>query len=151
MLKNRTIMATPIYPCLWYDGNAAEAAAFYCRVFPNSKLLESNSLVVTFDLNGRKFMGLNGGPLFKFNESVSFVVECADQTEIDYYWQQLTADGGQESMCGWLKDKYGMSWQIVPAVLPRLLENREKAEKVMAALMKMKKLDIAGLEQAAAS
>lgn len=137
-----------MYPCLWFDGNAKEAATFYCSVFKDSKILSENPMVVMFELNGQKFMGLNGGPMFKFNEAVSYVVECANQEEIDQYWNNLTADGGQESMCGWLKDKYGFSWQIVPAILGKLMSDPEKGHRVMQALMKMKKLDIATLTNA---
>lgn len=107
-------------------------------------------MVVNFELNGKKFMALNGGPKFKFNEAVSFVVDCADQQEVDHYWNSLTAAGGSESMCGWLKDKYGVSWQIVPKVLGQLMSgpDKKKAGNVMQALLKMKKLDIALLEKA---
>lgn len=104
-------------------------------------------MVVMFELNGKKFMGLNGGPLFKFNESVSFVIDCETQEEIDDYWNKLT-EGGEESMCGWLKDKFGVSWQIVPTVLPKLLSDATKAERVMNALLQMRKLDIEKLKQA---
>lgn len=142
-------MTTPIYPCLWYNGNAREAADFYCKVFPNSTMIADNGMVVVFELNGRRYMGLNGGPEFKFNESVSFVVECATQEEIDYYWNTLTADGGKESMCGWLKDKFGLSWQIVPAILGELMSDPEKAPKAMKAFMSMRKFDIAALVAAA--
>ena len=131
-----------VYPCLWFDGQARAAAEFYCSVFKNSEITADNQLVVTFELNGQKFMGLNGGPNFKFNEAVSFVVDCETQEEIDYYWEKLTADGGQESNCGWLKDKFGVSWQIVPAILSKLMSNPEKAPRVMAAFMKMRKMDI---------
>lgn len=99
-------------------------------------------MVVRFELDGVQFMGLNGGPQFTFSEAVSYVVECADQQEIDYYWDKLTADGGQESMCGWLKDKYGFSWQIVPKILGQLMSDPEKGQRVMQAFMKMKKFDI---------
>lgn len=107
-------------------------------------------MVVNFEINGRKFMGLNGGPHFKFNEAVSFVVDCADQAEVDYYWDALTANGGAESMCGWLKDKFGMSWQIVPVALGELMSSgdQKKAGAMMQALMKMKKLNIAQLKEA---
>ena len=105
-------------------------------------------MVVVFELNGKKFMGLNGGPRFKFNEAVSFVVDCQNQDEIDYYWSKLTADGGSEGSCGWLKDKFGISWQIVPTVLPKLLSDPKKAQNVIQAYMKMKKFDIEALENA---
>ena len=142
------IMNNKIFPCLWFDGNAKDAANFYCSVFKDSKIIEENNMVVMFELNGNKFMGLNGGPNFKFDEAISFVVNCNDQTEIDYYWEKLTADGGQESMCGWLKDKFGVSWQIVPSNIGKLLSNPDKAQRVMQAVMGMKKLDIKKLEEA---
>src|SRR6478672_5404256 len=110
-------MVNPLYPCLWYNGDAGEAARFYCSIFKNSKITADTPMVVNFEINGRKFMGLNGGPHFKFNEAVSFVIDCADQVEVDYYWDALLADGGEVSMCGWLKDKFGMSWQVVPVML----------------------------------
>jgi predicted 3-demethylubiquinone-9 3-methyltransferase (glyoxalase superfamily) len=140
-------MSNPIYPCLWFDGQAKEAADFYCTVFKDSKILSENSMVVNFELNGKKFMALNGGPHFKFNEAVSFVVECDTQEEIDHYWNKLT-EGGSESMCGWLKDKYGVSWQIVPAVLGKLMSDPEKAPRVVQAFLKMKKFDIEALLKA---
>ncbi|XZF15687.1 VOC family protein [Chitinophagaceae bacterium MMS25-I14] len=141
-------MTKPIYPCLWFDGQAQAAAAFYCSIFKDAKITQDNQMVVTFELNGTRFMGLNAGPQFKFNEAVSFVVECDTQDEIDYYWEQLTAGGGSEGNCGWLKDKFGISWQIVPSVLPRLLSNPAKAQNVMQAYMKMKKFNIQELENA---
>jgi predicted 3-demethylubiquinone-9 3-methyltransferase (glyoxalase superfamily) len=135
-------MAHEIYPCLWFDGNAKAAAEFYCSVFKNSRITTDTPMVVTFELNGKKFMGLNGGPHFKFNEAVSFVVECDTQQEIDYYWGKLTADGGQESMCGWLKDKFGVSWQIVPSILGELMSDPAKGQRVVQAFLKMKKFEI---------
>ncbi|RAJ08962.1 VOC family protein [Arenibacter echinorum] len=135
-------MKNQIYPCLWFDGKAQEAAQFYCSIFKNSKITADNQTVVTFELNGKKFMGLNGGPEFKFNEAVSLVVDCETQEEIDHLWDKLTSEGGKEGNCGWLKDKFGVSWQIVPTVLPKLLSNPEKAKNVMEAFMKMKKFDI---------
>lgn len=141
-------MTKPITTCLWFDGQAKAAAEFYCTVFKDSKITSVSPMVVAFELNGTKFLGLNGVPHFKFNEAVSFVVNCDSQEEIDYYWNILTADGGQESMCGWLKDKFGVSWQIVPANLAQLMSNPEKAERVTKAFMKMKKLDIEVLKNA---
>jgi predicted 3-demethylubiquinone-9 3-methyltransferase (glyoxalase superfamily) len=141
-------MAYPIFPCLWFDGQAQEAAKFYCSVFKNSRITEDNGMVVTFELNGSKFMGLNAGPEFTFNESISFVVNCDTQEEIDDYWKNLTAGGGSESMCGWLKDRFGVSWQIVPTVLPKLLADPARSSRVMEAFMKMKKFDIKALENA---
>ena len=140
-------MTNQIFPCLWFDGQAKAAAAFYCSVFKNSKILADSPMVVTFELNGSKFMGLNGGPQFKFDEAVSFVVNCDTQDEIDYYWNKLT-EGGQESMCGWLKDKFGLSWQIVPAIIGELMSEPARAERVMKAVMKMKKLDLETLKNA---
>lgn len=135
-------MKHPLRTCLWFDGKAKEAAAFYCSVFKNSKITSENPLVVTFEINGSRFMGLNGGPMFQFNEAVSLVVDCDTQEEIDYYWDKLTVDGGKESMCGWLKDKYGFSWQIVPSMMGQLLSDPARGQRVMAEVMKMKKLDL---------
>jgi predicted 3-demethylubiquinone-9 3-methyltransferase (glyoxalase superfamily) len=140
-------MTNSIFPCLWFDGQAQSAADFYCSVFPDSKIISANPMAVVFEINGQKFMGLNGGPEFNFNESVSFVVSCETQEEIDYYWNKLT-EGGQESKCGWLKDKFGVSWQIVPTILGQLMNDPEKAPKVMYAFMRMKKFDIEKLKQA---
>ncbi|MCZ8215300.1 MAG: VOC family protein [Cyclobacteriaceae bacterium] len=137
-------MKNSIHPCLWFNGNAEEAANFYCTVFTNSKITINTPMVVNFELNGQKFMGLNGGPHFTFNEAVSFVVECDTQEEIDYFWTKLT-EGGSESMCGWLKDKYGVSWQIVPRILAKLMTDQSRAQRVMQAFMQMKKFDIATL------
>lgn len=134
-------MKNPIYPCLWFDGQAKAAAEFYCSVFKNSFIIADTPIVVTFELNGRKFMGLNGGPHFKFNEAVSFVIDCETQDEIDYYWNRLT-EGGEESMCGWLKDKFGVSWQVVPTVLAELMSDPTRVERVVGAFMQMKKFDI---------
>lgn len=139
-------MTREIYPCLWFNTEAQEAAQYYCEIFENSKILSSNTIVTMFEVNGKTFMALNGGPNFTFNESVSFVVNCKDQQEIDHYWNSLTANGGQESMCGWCKDKYGVSWQIVPEVLGSLMNDKEKGPRVMQAFLKMKKFDIATLE-----
>jgi predicted 3-demethylubiquinone-9 3-methyltransferase (glyoxalase superfamily) len=141
-------MNNPIYPCLWFDGKAKEAAEFYCSVFKDSRILTDTPMVVQFELNGSRFMGLNGGPHFKFNEAVSLVVNCENQEEIDYYWEKLTGEGGQESMCGWLKDKYGLSWQIVPSNMGKLMTDSARAKRVMPVLMQMKKLDIRKLEEA---
>ncbi|MBI3135092.1 MAG: VOC family protein [Bacteroidetes bacterium] len=141
-------MKKEIYPCFWFDAKAKEAATYYCSVFKNARITSENPMVVIFEINGQKFMCLNGGPDFKFNESVSFVVECDTQDEIDYYWNSLTKDGGSEGRCGWLKDKFGLSWQIVPAVLGKLMSNPEKSQRVMQAFMQMKKFDIKTLENA---
>ena len=147
---------------LWFDGNAEEAANFYCSVFKNSRILnvvhsgdtpgpKGSVLVVDFELDGQNFTALNGGPQFKFNESISLVIHCDTQDEIDYYWEKLTSDGGQESMCGWLKDKYGLSWQVTPSILPELFrdDDQAKLDRVMKAVMTMRKLDIATMQKAA--
>ena len=148
-----------IAPCLWFDSQAEEAAKFYVSVFKNSKmggvsrygdgmpLPKGTVMTAAFEIEGQSFVALNGGPQFKFTEAVSFVVNCDTQKDIDYYWDKLTAGGGKEVQCGWLKDKYGLSWQIVPAALPELVR---KSGRVMEALMHMKKLDIAALQRAAA-
>jgi len=152
-----------ITPFLWFDNNAEEAAQFYVSVFKNSRILsvsrygdagpgpKGSVMVVSFQLEGQQFTALNGGPQFKFSEAFSFVVSCENQAEIDYYWNKLTSAGGQESQCGWLKDKFGFSWQIVPTALGKLMTDKDptKANRVMQALLQMKKLDIATLEEAA--
>lgn len=144
-----------ITPFLWFDNNAGEAMEFYTSIFKDSKILNVHKmgdtiLTATFQINGQEFMVLNGGPMFKFNESVSFFVNCADQAEVDYFWEKLTADGGQESQCGWLKDKFGLSWQIVPQILGKVLWGPDKAgsQRAMQAMMQMGKLDVAALEAA---
>ena len=148
-------MAQKITSMLWFDGQAEQAAKFYASVFKKAKLgkamkgPDGKVLVMPIEINGVEFSLLNGGPEFKFNESVSFVIHCKDQKEVDYYWDKLTADGGEESMCGWLKDKYGLSWQVTPDRLLELMRG-PKAAKVMEAFMKMRKFDIAALERAAA-
>jgi predicted 3-demethylubiquinone-9 3-methyltransferase (glyoxalase superfamily) len=134
-------MTNQIYPCLWFENQAKDAADFYCSIFKNSKIIAENSMVVTYELNGNKFMALNAGPEFKFNEAVSFVVDCETQEEIDYYWTKLTK-GGSEGQCGWLKDRFGVSWQIVPTVLAKLMSTPEKSQKVFQAILQMKKLEI---------
>ncbi|HXM49253.1 MAG TPA: VOC family protein [Pyrinomonadaceae bacterium] len=155
-----------ITPFLWYDDKAEEAANFYCSIFKNSKVGSvtryegegakasgrpaGSVMTVEFELEGRKFVGLNGGPHFKFTEAVSFVINCETQEEVDYFWQKLIADGGAESQCGWLKDKYGLSWQVIPTILPELFQAKdpEKLQRVMKAMLQMKKIDIAKLKQA---
>ena len=152
-----------ITPFLWYDNQAEEAANFYVSIFKNSKVLsvsrygdagpgpKGSVMVASFELEGQKFTALNAGPRFKFTEAISFVVNCETQEEVDYFWEKLTAGGGQESMCGWLKDKYGLSWQIVPTVLFELFQDkdREKSQRVMQAMLQMKKMDVATLMRAA--
>jgi predicted 3-demethylubiquinone-9 3-methyltransferase (glyoxalase superfamily) len=152
-----------ISPCLWFDHQAEEAARFYTAIFKDSKMgaisrytregheihgqEEGTVLTVDFSLNGQSFTAMNGGPVFKFTEAISFQVFCDTQEEIDYYWSRL-CEGGEESQCGWLKDKFGLSWQIVPAILPHLITDPQRAERVMKALMPMKKLEIDKLVQA---
>jgi len=140
-------MTNQMYPCLWFDGQAKEAAKFYCSVFPNSKIISENPMVVIFELNHFKFMGLNGGPQYKFSPATSFVIECETQEEIDLYWEKL-GDGGRYSQCGWLDDRFGMSWQIVPTILGELMGDQTKSQRVIAAFMKMKKFDIEKLKNA---
>ena len=157
-----------ITPFLWFDDQAEEAVKFYTSIFKNSKvgrilrygeeaakISESGRpigsvLTIEFELQGQKFVALNGGPLFKFNESISFVVNCETQGEVDYFWDNLKADGGEESACGWLKDKFGVSWQVVPTVLIDMLHDKDfkKTERVMAAMLQMKKIDIKALKEA---
>ncbi|MFI5152704.1 MAG: VOC family protein [Chitinophagales bacterium] len=142
-------MAKHIYPCLWFENNAKEAAEFYCKIFPNSKILNESPIVVNFELNGRPFMALNDRrPPNHFSEAVSFVIPCEDQEEIDYYWDQLTSEGGKESMCGWCSDKFGISWQVVPTLLSELMSDPEKSGRVIASFLKMKKFDVEKLKNA---
>lgn len=144
-----------ITPFLWFDGQAEEAMNFYLSIFPNSKKLSvspgpgGKAMSVTFELDGQKFIGLNAGPHFKFNEAVSFFVSCETQEEIDDKWARLT-EGGSEQPCGWLKDKFGLSWQIVPPILGKLLGDKDpvKSNRVLQAMFKMKKIDIAALQKA---
>ena len=156
-----------ITPCLWFDSEAEEAANLYVSIFNNSKITSTarytksseevsgkpagSVVTVEFELDGNPFMALNGGPLFKFSEAVSFTIPCKDQEEVDYFWEKLIADGGQESVCGWLKDKFGLSWQVVPEILPQLLSSDDQnvRERVMARMMQMKKIVVADLEDAA--
>jgi predicted 3-demethylubiquinone-9 3-methyltransferase (glyoxalase superfamily) len=147
---------TRITPFLWFDGNAEEAVTFYCSVFKNSRRLDKvdsavdssvpkgKVITISFELDGQAFVALNGGPNFKFTEAISFMIRCENQQEIDYYWSKLTAGGGAEVQCGWLKDKFGLSWQVVPARIGELISTPGG----MQAMMKMKKLDIAELEKA---
>ena len=140
-------MTNQMYPCLWFDGQAKAAATYYCSIFKNSKITEENPIVVNFELNGNKFMGLNGGPKYKFTPATSFVVECETQEEIDFYWEKL-GEGGRYDSCGWLNDKFGVSWQIVPSVLHELMADSAKAPRVIEAFMKMSKFDIKTLVDA---
>jgi predicted 3-demethylubiquinone-9 3-methyltransferase (glyoxalase superfamily) len=151
-----------ITPFLWYDTQAEEAAKFYVSIFPKSRILKmarygdagpgpkGSVMTVEFELAGQRLIALNGGPVFKFTEAISLSVDCKDQKEVDRYWNKLL-QGGKESQCGWLKDRYGLSWQIVPTVLVQLLTSpdEKKAKRVMEAMLKMKKLDIATLKAAA--
>lgn len=139
-----------ITPFLWFDGTAEAAMNFYVSVFPDSRVLSVSPMTVSFELEGQRFYGLNGGPAFRFTEAVSFFVDCESQEEVDTYWSKLTAGGGQPGQCGWLKDRFGLSWQIIPRTLGRLLgdQDRAKAGRVMQAMLTMGKIDIAGLERA---
>jgi predicted 3-demethylubiquinone-9 3-methyltransferase (glyoxalase superfamily) len=158
---------SPITPCLWFDSEAEEAARFYTGIFRNSKITgisrygeagkevhgqpAGKVLTVAFELDGRPFTALNGGPQFKFNEAVSFQIPCRNQEEIDYYWDKLTAGGdARAQQCGWLKDRYGLSWQVFPAAVMDMLQDqdRKKADRVMQAIMEMRKMDLKALERA---
>ena len=138
-----------IVPFLWFDGKAEEAAKFYVSIFKNSKVVSATPMSVTFELEGQPFYALNGGPQFKFTPAISLFVNCETQQEVDELWSKLTA-GGSDEQCGWLKDKYGLSWQIIPKTLGRLLndKNPKKANAAMQAILKMKKIDIKALQQA---
>lgn len=156
-----------ITPCLWFDDQAEQAAGYYIAIFKNSRIVgltrygeagfeihgrpAGSVLTVEFELDGQAFTALNGGPVFTFNEAVSFQVSCETQEEVDYYWEKLSAGGDEAAQqCGWLKDKYGVSWQVVPTALPQMLSDADyaKSERVMTALLQMKKLDIAALQRA---
>lgn len=148
---------------LWFDQQAEEAAEFYTSLFPDSEILEVNrygdagpgpkgqAMMVKFQLAGQEYLALNGGPQFRFNEAISLFVNCDTQEEVDRLWEGLTANGGEESMCGWLKDRYGLSWQIIPRALPRLLSDPDtgRAQRAMQAMLGMRKIDVAALERAA--
>ena len=152
-----------ISPCLWFDDKAEEAARFYTAIFPDSRIDAVNRspgetpsgpadmvLTVDFTLAGKTYIALNGGPEFKFNEAISLSIDCADQAEVDRYWDALLADGGEESVCGWLKDRFGVSWQVTPRRLPEMLKSsdREAAARALAAMLKMVKIDVETLERA---
>jgi predicted 3-demethylubiquinone-9 3-methyltransferase (glyoxalase superfamily) len=145
-----------ITPFLWFDTQAEEAMNFYISIFKHSKVLgvtpgpDGRAMSVSFELEGQEFIGLNAGPQFKFNEAISFFVDCETQEEVDELWSKLTSNGGEESMCGWLKDKYGLSWQIIPQGLGQMLNDPDpaRAQRVMQAMLKMNKIDLAGLEAA---
>ncbi len=152
-----------ITPCLWFDDQGEEAAKFYVSIFKDSKILETSHygdgapmpkgtvMTVKFRLGDQEYLALNGGPAFHFSEAVSLVINCETQAEVDHYWEKLLAGGGKESVCGWLKDKFGFSWQVTPTLLPKLLMDKDeaKANRVMQAMMKMVKIDIATLKKAA--
>jgi predicted 3-demethylubiquinone-9 3-methyltransferase (glyoxalase superfamily) len=155
-------MSRKVSACLWFDTEAEDAAKFYCALFKNSKITETtyygdagprpgSVLTVAFELNGQPFTALNGGPQFKFSEAISFQIYCDGQDEVDHYWNGLIAGGGAESMCGWLKDRYGLSWQVIPNRLIELITGPDaaKARRVTEAMLKMRKIDIAALEAAA--
>jgi predicted 3-demethylubiquinone-9 3-methyltransferase (glyoxalase superfamily) len=159
-----TAPAQKITPFLWFDKEAEDAAKFYVSVFKNSKLLgvtrygeagpgeRGSVMTANFQIEGQEFTALNAGPAFKFSEAISFVIHCKTQEEVDYYWEKLTADGGNESDCGWLKDKFGLSWQVTPEKLLELIQDPdpERSQRAMKAMMQMKKLDIGEIERAAA-
>ena len=160
------LAAQKVTPCLWFDTQAEEAARFYASVFKNSKIgkisrygkegfeihgKEAGTVMTAeFEIAGQKFLALNGGPQFKFNEAVSFQVHCETQEEIDYFWSKL-AEGGQEGPCGWLKDKFGLSWQVIPTALPQLLTDENSAQRVMKSMLQMRKIDLAALKRAQAA
>jgi len=155
-------MTQPIAPCLWFDSNAEEAVNYYVSVFKDSKVdyighftnegpaPDAPVMFIDFQINGQPFQAINGGPLFSFSEAISFSIECADQEEVDYYWNTLTADGGEPGPCGWLKDKYGVSWQVAPRVLGELLrsDDQKRAGQAMRKMLQMGKLDVAELQAA---
>ncbi len=155
-------MEQKITPCLWFDTQGEEAARFYTSLFPDSKVTNVSHygeagprpagtvMTVEFELDGQKFVALNGGPEFTFNEAISFQISCESQEEVDEYWRKL-CDGGEEGPCGWVRDRFGLSWQVIPTALPRLLADpdREKSQRVMQAMLGMKKIEIAELERAA--
>ncbi|MGH2924290.1 MAG: VOC family protein [Solirubrobacterales bacterium] len=155
-------MQQKIVPNLWFDTEAGEAAEFYCSLFPSSRVVSithypegtdkaGSVLTVTWELDGQRFVGINGGPQFKFSEAVSLEVRCADQDEVDHYWEKLTEGGGEEGMCGWVKDRYGLSWQVVPEGMEEMFADSdpERAQRAFQAMQKMKKIDIAEMHRAA--
>ncbi len=146
-LTTTITMSHPLFPCLWFNGQAKQAADYYCSVFSQSKIISENPMVVIFELNETKFMALNGGPQYTFSPANSYVITCDTQEEIDHYWEKL-GDGGKYGQCGWLDDKFGVSWQIVPAILGELMGNPEKSQQVIAAFMQMTKFDIEQLMNA---
>ena len=162
-MKENPVPIQKITPFLWFDHQAEEAAGFYASIFPNSKIVKvvrygkagpgppGSAMTVAFQLEGQSFVALNGGPHFKFSEAISFMVDCENQKEVDQYWEKLS-QGGEKGQCGWLKDKFGLSWQVVPTALGDLVSDpdKEKANRVMSAMMKMNKIELRELEEAAA-
>ena len=142
-----------ITPFLWFDAPLDEPIAYYQSIFDSFRVISQSPMSASFEIEGQRLNALNGGPRFQFNEAISFMIHCENQEEVDHYWDRLTADGGEESMCGWLKDKYGLSWQVIPKALPRYLTDpdRAKADRVAQAMLKMRKIDVAALDRAAAA
>lgn len=142
------ITAQKVTPYLWFDNQALEAAEFYCSIFKDAKIISSSYALVEFQLEGMNFIAINGGPQFRFTEAVSFFILCDNQEEVDHFWNHLTSGGGQESMCGWCKDKFGLSWQVVPRQLIEIMNSgdQEKTSRATDAMLKMRKIEIAGLE-----
>jgi predicted 3-demethylubiquinone-9 3-methyltransferase (glyoxalase superfamily) len=146
-----TKVSTPkVTPFLWFDKNAEEAVRFYTAIFKNSKIIQLHPMVSTFELEGQRLMALNGGPHFRFTEAISLFVSCDSQEEVDYYWEKFLSGGGSEDRCGWLKDKFGLSWQIVPTILGELMSDPDpaKSDRVMQAMLQMKKIDVKALKKA---
>ena len=145
-----SIQKSKITPFLWFESGGKEAAEYYVSIFPDAKIVSSNPVVTVFEICGQRFSTLNGGPHDTFNDSISFYVNCEDQTEVDYFWNTFIKDGGTASQCGWLKDKHGVSWQIIPAILPQLFSNpdQQKVQKAMKAMFQMSKIIVADLEKA---
>ena len=145
-----TLNAQKITPYLWFDNQAGEAAEFYCSLFQNAQVISSSGIIVEFELEGMQFIGLNGGPKYTFTEAISFMVLCDDQAEVDHFWENLTADGGKESPCGWCKDKFGLSWQIVPKRFLEMMQTGtpDQVQRVMDAMMPMHKMIVSDFENA---
>lgn len=144
---------TKVTPFLWFDAPLEEPIEYYRSIFPDFRVHSQSPQSAEFEIAGQRVMALNGGPRFSFTEAISFFIECEDQDEVDHYWDRLTADGGEESMCGWLKDRYGLSWQVIPQALIRYLgdADRAKADRVTRAMLEMRKIDVAALHRAAAA
>ena len=140
-----------VTPFLWFDAPVDEVIAYYREIFEDFEVVSQSPVTATFEIGGQRFHALNAGPKYRFTEAVSFMIDCEDQQEVDRYWELLTADGGEESMCGWLKDKHGLSWQVIPRALHRYLgdPDRAKAQRVTEAMLQMQKIDIAALDRAA--